>query len=211
MKQKTRIASKLFAALVVLTLISCCFLGTTMARYTSAGTGKAAVDVALWDIKLTGGIATDENTFSFGDLSPAMEKYDGTARTNSTNPELIVSITNNSDVSAKVKVSQATTYFGFQGDPGEYEGALDEIFTISYYTEYTSETVNTPYTLGTEVTLTKDQSLKIYAVVTWNSDVGGVTGDAADARDTFIGENITSVNWSLVYSAVQASELPPTP
>ena len=208
MKQKTRIASKLFAALVVLTLISCCFLGTTMARYTSAGTGKASVDVALWNIELTGGIATDESTFSFGDLSPAMEKYDGTARTNSTNPELIVSITNNSDVSAKVKVSQADPYFGFQGDAGEYENALDDIFKISYYRAYTSETENTPYALGTEVTLNKGEKLDIYAVVTWNSDVEGVTGDAADARDTFIGENITSVNWSLVYSAVQASELP---
>lgn len=211
MKQKTRIASKLFAALVVLTLISCCFLGTTMARYTSAGTGTAKVEVAKWDIEFTGGIATDENTFSFGKLSPDMEEYDGsTARTHSTNPELIVSITNNSEVSAKVKVSQAATYFGFQGNAGTYNDALDEIFTISYYTAYTSETENTPYTLGTEVTLTTGQKLDIYAVVTWNSDVGGVTGDAADARDTVIGENITSVNWSLVYSAVQASERPTT-
>lgn len=126
MKQKTRIASKLFAALVVLTLISCCFLGTTMARYTTSNSGVASVDVALWNITFTGN-ATDESTFSFGDLSPAMEKYDGTARTNSTNPELIVSITNNSDVSAKVKVSQADPYFGFQGDAGEYENALDDI------------------------------------------------------------------------------------
>lgn len=210
MKQKTRIASKLFAALVVLTLISCCFLGTTMARYTTSDSGVASVDVALWNIEFTGD-ATDESTFSFGDLSPAMEKYDGsTARTHSTNPELIVSITNNSDVSAKVKVSQADPYFGFQGNAGAYENALDDIFTISYYRAYTSETENTPYALDTEVTLAKGQTLDIYAVVTWNSDVGGVTGDAADARDTFIGENITSVNWSLVYSAVQASELPPT-
>ena len=53
MKQKSRIVSKLFAALVILTLISCCFLGSTFARYTSKSTGTASVGVAKWDVDIT--------------------------------------------------------------------------------------------------------------------------------------------------------------
>lgn len=77
MKQKSRIASKLFAVLVVLTLISCCFLGTTFARYTSSSSGAASVDVAKWDITVNGTSKLDENTFAFnfGQISPKMTDY----------------------------------------------------------------------------------------------------------------------------------------
>lgn len=79
MKQKTRIASKLFAALVVLTLISCCFLGTTFARYTSTSTGEAMIHVANWSIN-SDLIDHDDQTngaqFSFGDLSADDTSYE---------------------------------------------------------------------------------------------------------------------------------------
>ncbi len=76
MKQKSRIASKLFAVLVVLTLISCCFLGTTFARYTSRQSGAASVDVANWDITVND-TSMDENTFAFnfGQISPDKTDY----------------------------------------------------------------------------------------------------------------------------------------
>ena len=77
MKQKSRIASKLFAVLVVLTLISCCFLGTTFARYTSSSSGTASVDVANWDITVNDTSKLDENTFAFnfGQISPDTTDY----------------------------------------------------------------------------------------------------------------------------------------
>ena len=48
-----RFELKLSFILVVLTLLSCCFLGSTFARYTSGGTGTATVQVAKWDVKNT--------------------------------------------------------------------------------------------------------------------------------------------------------------
>ena len=51
MVKKKRIVSKLILALVVLTAISCCFLGSTFARYTSGGSGASSVDVAKWDVQ----------------------------------------------------------------------------------------------------------------------------------------------------------------
>lgn len=107
MKQKTRIASKLFAALVVLTLISCCFLGTTFARYTSSGSGAAQVEVALWDVDFTpGGKST---TIDFGVISPSEQGYaaeGGTAQdaTNKLPGQTMVTITNNSEVEADITV-----------------------------------------------------------------------------------------------------------
>lgn len=79
MKQKTRIASKLFAALVVLTLISCCFLGTTFARYTSTSTGKAIIRVANWSINsdlIDHNKQTEGAQFGFGDLSADDTSYE---------------------------------------------------------------------------------------------------------------------------------------
>ena len=123
MKQKTRIASKLFAALVVLTLISCCFLGTTMARYTSAGTGKAAVQVAKWNIALNGTDTMDDETeitSAFNKLSPNMDAYntadmDYSVENPRTNvigdvdkgnaPMLVATLENRGDVDAKITVS----------------------------------------------------------------------------------------------------------
>ena len=50
MTQKKNIASKLVLVLFVLTLLSCCLLGSTFARYVSGGTGSASVGIAKWDV-----------------------------------------------------------------------------------------------------------------------------------------------------------------
>ena len=55
MTKKKNIASKLVLVLFVLTLISCCLLGSTFARYVSGGTGSASVGIAKWEIDITGG------------------------------------------------------------------------------------------------------------------------------------------------------------
>ena len=54
MTQRKSIGAKLFIALIALTLISCCFLGSTFARYTSGGKGSASTGVAKWSIDVTG-------------------------------------------------------------------------------------------------------------------------------------------------------------
>lgn len=110
MVKKKRIVSKLILALVVLTAISCCFLGSTFARYTSGTTGKATVTVAKWDVSF-GTLGTAEAIFDEDvSLSPAKEAWtSGTTtaqnkRTHSTDTVKVV-ITNSGDVDAFVTVT----------------------------------------------------------------------------------------------------------
>ena len=110
MVKKKRIVSKLILALVVLTAISCCFLGSTFARYTSGTTGTATVTVAKWDVSF-GTLGTAEAIFGEDvSLSPAKEAWtDGTnsaqnKRTHSTDTVKVV-ITNSGAVDAFVTVT----------------------------------------------------------------------------------------------------------
>lgn len=233
MKQKTRIASKLFAALVVLTLISCCFLGTTMARYTSAGTGTATVQVAKWDIDIgNDGVAA----VSFSKLSPNEKAYVAgdeykaefarknvncdDAAGNAGKPKLAAVIQNKGDVSANVTVSYTGPGFKDSGNQsvtsfGE-DGKLDltGVFTIQLYygtsstwvDGYAANVIN-PGVTEMPVAATNG-SVYIFATVTWTSDTASCFGESADVRDTWIGENIASVEWALTFTAVQASKLP---
>ena len=85
MTKRKSIVSKILLAIVALTLISCCFLGSTFARYVSGGKGAASVSVADWaiDFGVEGTEVSDVTTVSFGDLSPAKEAYTDTERTHS--------------------------------------------------------------------------------------------------------------------------------
>lgn len=234
MKTKKRIASKLFAALVVLTLISCCFLGTTFARYTSTGSGSAAVDVAKWTVLLNGAdMDTTKADVNFGHLSPSMAEYSaGGTRTNvigdidnsdTATPKRIATIENFSEVAANLTVSVSA--------PGLYNGTaevesfgsynkadIEEVFSIQLYysdsatfdwkkaQQISAETV---ISLGASADgLSAGGTVYIYATITWTSDFDDCYGSAADARDTWIGKNVTNVKYTLTYTAVQASELP---
>lgn len=85
MTKKKNIASKLVLVLFVLTLISCCLLGSTFARYVSSGTGSASIDIAKWDIDITGGGTGGSTTVTFGDLSPSMAEFSNSStRSNET-------------------------------------------------------------------------------------------------------------------------------
>lgn len=216
MTQKRKLVSKLFVAVVVLTLVSCCFLASTFARYTSGGSGTGTVEVATW--KVTGEGAGQINA-QFKQLSPSMDEYVDTPRTHSTAPVLVATISNTGDVDALVTLTTgASTITEPAGGWGEGEYSKSEIeglFTIALYTSttngaadsvdgltaYTAATaaINVPATSGT---------LYVYAVVTWTSDDKTVTGEDADARDTWVGENVTGVSFDISYTAVQNSELP---
>lgn len=235
MKQKTRIASKLFAALVVLTLISCCFLGTTMARYTSAGTGTATVQVAKWDVNLsaTDSDGVDDTTvLTFNKLSPSDAVANGTAnRQKYSKLQVAASITNNSDVDAAVTISAGDIQLSgasmVEGDSSTAEAPtknqVASLFTIKLYTAKSNAIIDVESEELTEITdenntvtlkaENKDGALYVYAVVIWTSQDVGVTdsnGWVGDQLDTWAGINLTSVSWVLSYTAVQASELPTT-
>ena len=233
MTKKKGIASKLFIGLTGLTLLSCCFLGTTFARYTSGGEGKAQVGVALWDVDFASDSRAlrDDYQVNFAELSPSMDEWSGTEedeqRKNPTARTLVGVIQNKSQVSAKVAFSfeEAETKYVFNGaakfdesvgfDVSDLENTItgnpteaqvDELFeiTVSYDV---GEGVQ-EYTPGTtEITLGSGGFVYFYMTITWASaDVYGET--YADALDTWVGINIATVNYNISFSAVQASELP---
>lgn len=238
MKQKTRIASKLFAALVVLTLISCCFLGTTMARYTSAGTGTASVQVATWNVSITGaGVQAGGVTFNNAVLSPDDRSYEeaqketgNTTRVHSTAIVEVATIRNNSEVSAYVKFTPDTsvTYaYGNVDGVTDFSTAVTNWYTLGRATDINDESMITKLIQITyyedkdgtnklepgemSFTLGLGEAKTIYASVSWVTDDDNSANDAgvkADDLDTFVGMYVTSASWNLSVSVVQASERP---
>ena len=160
---KKRVTTTLFIALVLLTLISFCFLGTTFARYTSGGKGSASVDIAKWDIDVTGGDSAGSMDISLTAFSPSKEAYNGsdasapTDRTNTGTRMKVATITNNGEVDATVTITFGAITFpetltdsaafsgdnndtlafeddgGFRTAPSKAEVA--KLFTISVYTQ----------------------------------------------------------------------------
>ena len=216
MTQKRKLVSKLFVAVVVLTLVSCCFLASTFARYTSGGSGTGTVNVATWKITGKGTGDAGEINATFNKLSPSKAAYDNTPRTHSTAPVLVATISNTGDVDALVTLTTGASTItepdgGWEGKPYTKD-AIEGLFTIALYTSTTDgaadsvagltaydEALNVPATNGT---------LYVYAVVTWTSDDDTVKGEPADTRDTWVGENVTGVSFDISYTAVQNSELP---
>lgn len=213
MTQKRKLVSKLFVAVVVLTLVSCCFLASTFARYTSGGSGTGTVEVATW--KVTGEGEGQINA-QFNQLSPSMDEYVDTPRTHSTAPVLVATITYEIDVNGILTLTASEeTITKTAADWGTYdEGEIKGLFDIQLYlsnakassiADLTGKAVasdaETPVSAGSG-------TYYVYAVVTWTSDDDTVTGPDADARDTWVGANVTSVGYELSYTFVQNSQLP---
>lgn len=217
MTQKRKLVSKLFVAVVVLTLVSCCFLASTFARYTSGGSGTGTVNVATWKITGKGTGDAGEINATFDKLSPSKNAYVDTARTHSTAPVLVATISNTGDVDALVTLTTGASTItepdgGWGGDGGYSESEIEGLFTIALYTSTTNGAADsvgdlTAYTKAINVPATSG-TLYVYAVVTWTSDDKTVTGEDADARDTWVGENVTGVSFDISYTAVQNSQLP---
>ena len=166
MTKKKNLIARICGLLIVLTLISCCFLGTTFARYTSGVDGTASVQVAKWDIDFNGGAASATNTLEveFGKLSPAMDDWQGNdnARTHVIDQSnAAMSIENKGDVKAEVTISIVgdITFYNNAETPSEVTG-WGEAFAVDengYMTTAPSETeaVNTihlQYAVTTEST-----------------------------------------------------------
>lgn len=222
MTKKKNIASKLVLVLFVLTLISCCLLGSTFARYVSGGTGSASIGIAKWDVDFVNGSQGDTLEFSFSKLSPEMRAWSSSEETgwrrNDCGVTYLGCITNGSDVSADVSFAQSDlTYEGTALGNGLFGGSMneapndvqmDKVFTLTLY--YNLDGGTSSYNVvnaGKTVTLAQNESVYLFANLTWTSldEYGAVV---ADAVDTWIGENITEVGASISWTAVQASELP---
>lgn len=137
MTKKKSIITKLFVALVALTLISCCFLGSTFARYTSGGNGSATTNIAKWDIDISGkGVGTDSTVFSTDKFSPSHVGYsDGTDVANGLKePILIATIENKGDVDAAVTIKIGDTLF--YGTDSKVIGGTDASATTFATTKY---------------------------------------------------------------------------
>ncbi len=228
MTKRKSIVSKVLLAIVALTLISCCFLGSTFARYTSSGTGSAETSVALWDVNFT---KSEKFTAETTTLSPSADNYAGGSnkRTNSTGKILVATIQNSGDVSAEVSFTTGgetiTLLSGKQYDTtgyGNNAGALTgngasqwqvaNLFSVELY--YDNENAyNDGNEVGakiedeTTVTLTSGDTVYIFAEIIWTSsdDLQEVTSDAID---TWAGENVDKVEYTISYTAVQSSEQP---
>ena len=213
MTQKRKLVSKLFVAVVVLTLVSCCFLASTFARYTSGGSGRGTVNVATW--KITGEGEGQINA-QFNQLSPSMDEYDNSnPRTHSTAPVLVATITYEIDVNGILTLTVGKeTITKTAENWGTYdEEQIKGLFDIQLYTSTTDGAAVsvdglTAYTKAINVPAATSGTYYVYAVVTWSSDVEGKTGTDADTRDTWVGANVTSVGYELSYTFVQDSELP---
>ena len=234
MTKKKNIASKLVLVLFVLTLISCCLLGSTFARYVSGGSASASIGIAKWDVDFEDGNGNAAaTTLSVANISPDDEKYqNGTTRTHSTTPALAALIKNNSEVHADVTVTlDDITFKAVNGNAITGGAGIQEEGNMPSYGEMKNTVMLQIYVSESEVTnfgsvtweyvsseevnveksaeLEKGESLYVYYRVEWKSadSLGGAT---ADYLDTWIGQNVESISATLSYTAVQGSELPTT-
>lgn len=199
--EKKRILSKVLIVLAALTLLSCCFMGSTFAKYVTNGSGSASMTIADWDVAI---VNEQEGNVTITDLSPDV---DGVSH--STRWIKVAVISNSGDVSADVTVSVSELTVGsavFEEGADEDERwnqyvsdtELQKVFTVAFASDANgTEITNNKFTLA------PSGSQDIYMQVTWKTQ--------SDAQDTFFGEYLNSLTWTISYSAVQSSELPPVP
>lgn len=227
MTKRKSIVSKVLLAIVALTLISCCFLGSTFARYTSGGTGSAGTSVALWDVTLNTSGQTDITATK---LSPSDENYPGggSNRTKSTGKILVATLTNSGDVDASVtitvgdetialrdRVSYGNGYteenVSNEPDVGASTEQVANLFSIKLYQDYASTWSDGAVISGAVDLKAKSgdsaTTVYIFAEITWTS-TDNEPEVVSDKIDTWAGENVASVSYAISYTAVQSSEQP---
>lgn len=215
MAQKNRAVSRMFFLILMLTLISCCFLGSTFARYVTTDDASAKFDVASWKVSHAEGDTVTE----FGNLSPSMKDFTATSgadATNSTAKKLVATITNDGDVDALVSLSsefgEVTKVEGAAEDPTYNDAAIKGLFTIklTYGTTGVAETDTETDLNSIELNTADQKTIYVWASVTWTTKYSGTSdkGVTEDALDTWVGQNVESVSFKISYKAVQNSQLP---
>lgn len=137
--------------MLALSLLTCCFVGSTFAKYTSSATGSDTVTVAKWDIQMLDdegnsvniGVAT-ENTIQF-DLFNTIKDYDTTTAepdvkagkiAPGTGGSFTLEVANKSEVNAKYGVTFAVTNdaeipLEFKVNDGEWKTSLDAVSDVA--------------------------------------------------------------------------------
>lgn len=191
---KKRILTRVLIVIAALTLLSCCFLGSTFARYVTNADGSGTVYVAKWDVSVT---PSANGSYKFSKLSP---DKDGTnSGTHSTGQVAILTVTNNGDVDAKVTWTSSLT-------PTFRDGAISD----SKYKEYSGQFSNmfsvnvtnsaTDAILSAKQDSVEADSLTLSAEVIWTT--------TSDVLDTWYGKWLESITVTFTFTATQNSELP---
>ena len=238
MTKKKGIASKLFIGLTGLTLLSCCFLGTTFARYTSGGSGTAEVGVALWDVDFENGEAAAINTWNLEvkNFTPNAAVYkNGSVRTNTVSGTLGV-LTYNTEVAATLAIDYTDFVYdlieGSSWATSDYTWSSGQLVTgenvgVTKNTAKEVISVTLSYQKNREaaVSITDDSTIPLVATngtpvtytftysVVWTTQdetdtTAGANGVLADALDTWLGANLESITGSLTLTMTQAESLP---
>ena len=229
--EKKSVLKKLTIGIAAMALISCAFVGGTFARYT---TGEkeipGGVNVADWKIEVI------EDAADIFEFTPDMDEYDSAPRTKTvTEGGKILEIKNSGKVAATVTIKVDTASYVMEdkeGNPAQFPqysvvdgeavnaawqnvDSVDDIFTINdltvqYSGSTSAATGNTQGSVTTyEITLEAGESVIVsIGKVIWTSDLSNENGFDGDARDTWIGENISQIGYKMTWSAVQAEEIP---
>lgn len=81
-KMKKNIAMRVASLILMCTIVSSCFVGSTFAKYTSSATGSSTATVAKWSIKLNGNeLAVASPTITFNLFSTVLDTKDENAET----------------------------------------------------------------------------------------------------------------------------------
>lgn len=231
---KKRILTRVLVVLAALTLLSCCFLGSTFARYVTNADGSAQVNVAKWDLIMTANGSTEVVVGGDGaKLSPdAADWADGTDRIHKHAGALAMTITNKGEVAADVDVTfsvkgyqdtNGSWFTGWstsgiqnnEGVPSETEATTTLKIQVAVTTSLTLPAAGADEwkdygTVSVKNVAAKGGVVYVYIRAVWDTDddLGEATSDKID---TWLGENISAVVADISYSAVQASELPVQP
>lgn len=219
MTKRKSVVSKLLLLVALMTIVSCCFLGSTFARYISTGTGTATIQVAKWAINVGD---TGSGAAKFAKLSPLAAPYEGTVRANPSGKILVASMSNGGDVDALVKFTMGEVNVTSDAEYGTQGVATDgiptadevkEVFSVKFYyalTKSADAATNEIPAGGVTLNAAGGTTTKIFifAEATWTSDTETITGDDADLRDTYIGQYVANVVCSYTWEAVQSTDLP---
>lgn len=203
---KKRILTKILVVIAALTLLSCCFLGSTFAKYVTSDNGSGTVQIANWDVAIEN---TNSGSYTFDQLSPGI-----TETTHSTGWVKVAAITNSGEVDATVTITgsgDVTTAMVklLTSKKTEAEGSAlysdcysDTLLGQTFEVELATDDQGTALGNTTFTLLADGGSKDIYARVTWTT--------TTDAIDTWYGTYLESITVSIGYTAVQAEEFPVT-
>ncbi len=177
-KSKKKRGAKIAAALVALTALTCCFVGTTFARYTSSTEATGTATIAHWEVTGISQNGTPETEFTFdtdnAKLSPKLPTVtDGVEESTAGLANKVVSetltITNKSDVVAEISWTWV-------------ENALKYTWEGSYINA--EGTAITPADDVTEATQDKTYKALANSVLTWEIVAVDASGKALTTQPT---------------------------